>query len=94
MLLGTVIFAAFHLYVGGVEVGNLVVGIDLDGFLEDCGVVVASLGIALGEGVEVDVAQTGRVGLEDLTYLLDGGVGAYRVGDGVVRMAQPRVDFL
>lgn len=80
-----------ELDVGGVEVGAGVVGVDFDGFFDDCAVFGASFGVGLREGVEVDVAQARGVGCEDGFYFFERCEGADGVFNGVVGVAEPGV---
>ena len=69
-------------------------GVDLDGSLENLAIFVRAFGVGLREGVEVYVAQTRRIGLESVAYLVDVCICLDGIFDSVVRVSQPRVDFL
>ena len=94
MALCLVELSALHVVVGSVEVEHRIVGVDLDGSLENLAIFVRAFGVGLREGVEVYVAQTRRIGLESVAYLVDVCICLDGIFDSVVRVSQPRVDFL
>ena len=94
MALCLVELSALHVVVGSVEVEHRIVGVDFDGGLKHVAILIGTFGEGLRKGVEVDVAQTRRVGLESVAYLVDVGICLDGILDSVVRVSQPRVDFL